>query len=233
MISIASGGGPIQATPRVGDGAGEVGVLGEEPVPGVHGLGAALLDRVEDGVGVEVALGRGLAAERVRLVGVADVQRVAVELGVDGDGGDAELAAGAHDPDGDLAAVGDQDFAEHGAPRVLWRQVAVSYGGVRTRSHLGTGPVAGRMVRRRSTPPTATLLDAARDGAPDGLVVVADHQTAGRGRLGRTWEAPPGSSLLCRVLLRDCRRPAHRVVMAAGVALARAVAEVAGVDGRA
>src|SRR6478609_3026171 len=29
---------------------------------------------------------------------------------------------------------------------VLWRQVAVSYGGVRTRSHLGTGPVAGRMV---------------------------------------------------------------------------------------
>ena len=35
------------------------------------------------------------------------------------------------------------------------------------------------------------LLDAARAGAPDGLVVVADHQTAGRGRLGRTWVRRP------------------------------------------
>ena len=31
------------------------------------------------------------------------------------------------------------------------------------------------------------LLDEARDGAPEGVVAVADHQTAGRGRLGRTW----------------------------------------------
>ena len=37
------------------------------------------------------------------------------------------------------------------------------------------------------------LLDEARAGAPEGVVAVADHQTAGRGRLGRTWEAPPGS----------------------------------------
>ena len=35
------------------------------------------------------------------------------------------------------------------------------------------------------------LLDEARAGAPAGLVAVADHQTAGRGRLGRRWEAPP------------------------------------------
>jgi BirA family biotin operon repressor/biotin-[acetyl-CoA-carboxylase] ligase len=71
-------------------------------------------------------------------------------------------------------------------------------------------------------------LDAARAGAADGLVVVADVQTAGRGRLGRTWEAPPGASLLLTVLLR---RPADpgRAMMAAGVALAQAVHEVAGV----
>src|SRR5438309_1072500 len=37
-------------------------------------------------------------------------------------------------------------------------------------------------------------LDRAREHEPEGLVVVADHQTAGRGRLGRSWEAPPGSS---------------------------------------
>ncbi|HEY3671976.1 MAG TPA: biotin--[acetyl-CoA-carboxylase] ligase [Acidimicrobiia bacterium] len=76
-------------------------------------------------------------------------------------------------------------------------------------------------------------LDAARTGAPDGLVVVADEQTAGRGRLGRTWEAPPGSSLLVSVLLRrsgDPARAAGHVVMAAGVALAEAVEDVAGVD---
>ena len=34
----------------------------------------------------------------------------------------------------------------------------------------------------------------ARDGTPEGLVVVADHQTAGRGRLGRRWESPPGTA---------------------------------------
>ena len=64
------------------------------------------------------------------------------------------------------------------------------------------------------------VLDEARSGAPEGLVVVADHQTAGRGRLGRTWMAPPGSSLLMSVLLRP-GVPAERLhLAAAAVALA-------------
>src|SRR5436189_240411 len=42
----------------------------------------------------------------------------------------------------------------------------------------------------------------ARAGAPEGLVVGADHQTAGRGRRGRTWVARPGDALLVSVLLR-------------------------------
>lgn len=46
------------------------------------------------------------------------------------------------------------------------------------------------------------LLAAARGGAADRTVVVADHQLRGRGRLGRRWEAPPGSALLMSVLLR-------------------------------
>jgi BirA family biotin operon repressor/biotin-[acetyl-CoA-carboxylase] ligase len=46
------------------------------------------------------------------------------------------------------------------------------------------------------------VLAAAREGAPEGLVAVADHQTAGRGRLGRVWEAPAGANLLLTVLLR-------------------------------
>jgi BirA family biotin operon repressor/biotin-[acetyl-CoA-carboxylase] ligase len=45
------------------------------------------------------------------------------------------------------------------------------------------------------------LLDAATGGG-EGLVVVADHQTAGRGRLGRRWVAPAGANLLVSVLLR-------------------------------
>jgi len=72
------------------------------------------------------------------------------------------------------------------------------------------------------------LLDAARGGAPTGLVTVADLQTAGRGRLDRTWEATAGSSLLVSVLVPTAGDPAT-VVMAAAVALARAVSEVAGV----
>jgi BirA family transcriptional regulator, biotin operon repressor / biotin---[acetyl-CoA-carboxylase] ligase len=74
------------------------------------------------------------------------------------------------------------------------------------------------------------LLDEARAGAREGVVVVADHQTAGRGRLGRSWEAPPGSSLLVSVLLRPALGPeqAHIVVMAAALALADAVGAVAG-----
>jgi BirA family transcriptional regulator, biotin operon repressor / biotin---[acetyl-CoA-carboxylase] ligase len=78
----------------------------------------------------------------------------------------------------------------------------------------------------------AYLLVQAAAGEPDGLVAVADHQTAGRGRLGRRWEAPPGSSLLVSVLTRldDGPDRASHVVMAAALALADAVAANAGFD---
>jgi BirA family transcriptional regulator, biotin operon repressor / biotin---[acetyl-CoA-carboxylase] ligase len=48
----------------------------------------------------------------------------------------------------------------------------------------------------------AVAADRARAGAPDGLVVVAEHQTAGRGRLGRSWETPAGTALTFSMLLR-------------------------------
>src|SRR5688500_9752782 len=66
----------------------------------------------------------------------------------------------------------------------------------------------------------------ARAGAPDGVVVGADHQTAGRGRRGRTWDSRPGASLLVSVVLRPA--PAL-VTLAAGVAAAEACEAVAGV----
>ena len=55
-------------------------------------------------------------------------------------------------------------------------------------------------------------------GLPVGSVVVADNQTAGRGRLGRTWEAPPGSGLFSTFVLA----PGPLVVFASGVAAAEA-----------
>ena len=71
------------------------------------------------------------------------------------------------------------------------------------------------------------LADLARAGAPEGVVVVADHQTAGRGRLGRAWEAPPAESLLASVLLRP-EQP-HLVTAAVALAAADACESVAGV----
>jgi BirA family biotin operon repressor/biotin-[acetyl-CoA-carboxylase] ligase len=68
--------------------------------------------------------------------------------------------------------------------------------------------------------------DLARAGVPDGVVVGADHQTAGRGRRGRTWDSPPGASLLVSVVLRPA--PAL-VTLAAGVAAAEACEAVVGV----
>lgn len=75
------------------------------------------------------------------------------------------------------------------------------------------------------------LLDEALLGAPEGVVAVADFQTAGRGRLGRTWSAPPGGALLVSVLLRPMLpvERLHLVSTAVGLAAADGVAEAAGV----
>ena len=54
-----------------------------------------------------------------------------------------------------------------------------------------------------SVPTTmARAAELAGGGAPEGATVVAEEQTQGRGRLGRAWVAPPGSSLLLSVVLR-------------------------------
>jgi BirA family transcriptional regulator, biotin operon repressor / biotin---[acetyl-CoA-carboxylase] ligase len=69
----------------------------------------------------------------------------------------------------------------------------------------------------------------AAGGAAEGATVLAEEQTAGRGRLGRTWVATPGSSLLLSVVLRPAlpREAVWLTVATAGVALAGAVEAVA------
>jgi BirA family biotin operon repressor/biotin-[acetyl-CoA-carboxylase] ligase len=75
----------------------------------------------------------------------------------------------------------------------------------------------------------ADLLAAAAGGARHGTVLRALHQTAGRGRLNRRWDAPPGANLLVSVLFRqDVGRP-HRLTQRVAVAAAIATERVAGV----
>jgi BirA family biotin operon repressor/biotin-[acetyl-CoA-carboxylase] ligase len=76
------------------------------------------------------------------------------------------------------------------------------------------------------------LLTEAAAGTGEGVVAVADEQSAGRGRHGRTWTAAPGAALLVSVLLRPDLPPErlHLVTLAAGVAAAEAVYEVAGFE---
>ena len=81
----------------------------------------------------------------------------------------------------------------------------------------------------------ADALAAARDGAAEGLVIAAEAQAAGRGRLGRGWQSLPGGSLTFSVLLRTAAVPAGArgwVPLLTGVAVARAVRRATGVQAR-
>jgi BirA family biotin operon repressor/biotin-[acetyl-CoA-carboxylase] ligase len=67
---------------------------------------------------------------------------------------------------------------------------------------------------------------------PEGTVVVADEQTEGRGRLGRRWLAPAGTSLLCSILLRPDVHPARlpELSVVAGRACAEAIGDLTGLE---
>jgi BirA family biotin operon repressor/biotin-[acetyl-CoA-carboxylase] ligase len=67
----------------------------------------------------------------------------------------------------------------------------------------------------------------ADQGAPEGTVVVANAQSAGRGRQGRTWVSPPGAGLYASALLRP-RSPAPLLTIAAGVAVAEGIQRATG-----
>lgn len=67
-------------------------------------------------------------------------------------------------------------------------------------------------------------LELGRAGAPAWTVVVADHQSAGRGRVGRSWHSTPGAGLLVSVLLRPpAPARAGLLPLVTGVAMARAI----------
>ncbi len=79
-----------------------------------------------------------------------------------------------------------------------------------------------------------TALVMAEEGAPEWTVVAAGHQTAGRGRLGRTWVSRPGAAVQFSVVLRPALEPARvgLLALAAGVAGATACRQAGGSDVR-
>jgi len=82
-----------------------------------------------------------------------------------------------------------------------------------------------RLHLRATTSTNDRARELAQAGAPHGTLVTAGEQSAGRGRQGRVWSAPPGRALLLSLVLRD---PPPLLPLAAALA----VAEVAGADAR-
>ena len=89
-------------------------------------------------------------------------------------------------------------------------------------------------VVERAGSTNALVAERARAGEPAGLVVVAEEQTAGRGRLGRSWVSPPRAGLTLSVLVRPELPPARWpwLPLVTGLAVATALRERAELDAR-
>lgn len=100
-------------------------------------------------------------------------------------------------------------------------------------ARMGEGVLVGRKVQvYESTASTNDLVERlGRDGAEEGVVIFAEAQTRGRGRLGRVWSSPSRQGLWFSVLLRPAIRPeaVTRLIVMAAVALRRGVERFTGV----
>jgi len=107
------------------------------------------------------------------------------------------------------------------------------------RDGLSTRRIGRRIEYFRETTSTSDeawrfVMAAPQNGDCDGLVVFAEHQTAGRGRLGRTWLAPRGAGLLCSVVVtdHDGRFTGDALVLLCAVAACDAVSKATSVHPR-
>jgi len=90
------------------------------------------------------------------------------------------------------------------------------------------GPFAGEILWCPSVTSTNDVAGVlAERGAPEGCVVVANAQSAGRGRLGRTWASPPGAGLYVSAVLRP-KPDLSLLTIAAGVAVAQGIQAATG-----
>ena len=126
----------------------------------------------------------------------------------------------------EIEATPHKGFALGNGPDVLHRDDLLSLA--------SSNHVIGRDVQAfGETTSTNDVADKlGRDGVAEGVVVFAETQTRGRGRLGRAWFSPPGKGLWFSVLLRPEMRPqaATQLTVAAATAMVRAIRERAGVS---
>ena len=96
-------------------------------------------------------------------------------------------------------------------------------------SRLKTSFVGQDVLYFPSVPSTMDAAkDVARRGCREGTIVVADEQTAGRGRLGRNWVTPAGSSIALSVILKPELYQLSALTMIASLAVARSIEQVTG-----
>jgi len=94
---------------------------------------------------------------------------------------------------------------------------------------LGSSRIGSRVVFLQETASTnAAAFSMAAEGAAEGTVIIADHQTGGKGRLGRTWASPAGVNLYCSIILRPPIQPvaAPQLTFLSVIAVARAVEQL-------
>lgn len=103
----------------------------------------------------------------------------------------------------------------------------------RLREMLASNPFVSELHVRGTVSSTNDVLrELAANGAGEGCVVVAEHQSAGRGRMGRSWHSPAGLGLYISVLIRPGERPAEatRWTILASLAACLCCREAAGCD---
>ena len=96
---------------------------------------------------------------------------------------------------------------------------------------LATRSFGKRIICRDECTSTQDIAaELARGGEPEGLVVIADTQTRGRGRKGRSWISTPGAGICLSIILRPGLKPSQiaQIPLVAGVAAARAIRAVTG-----
>jgi hypothetical protein len=123
---------PDEDQPGLFDLLDEIRIFREESVTWVDRIGSGAPGRIQDRVDLEIALRRRGAADQHRLIGHLDMQRACIGFGIDRDRGNAHFPRRANDPAGNLAPVGDEDFAEHHYRpldfRNAWRWKAIASG---------------------------------------------------------------------------------------------------------
>jgi len=101
------------------------------------------------------------------------------------------------------------------------------------KANLKTSRIGKKILVFNSTSSTNDIAaEYAKNKANDGLVIFAEEQTAGRGRAGSKWKSEQGDSILCSVVLTDCKLNPELLSLVCAVAVADAVGKIGGTEAK-